>query len=94
MALEFEWDDEKAESNLAKHGVSFDEASTVFLDRLSVTILDPLHSEEENRFVLLGESCLGRILVVVHMERGDNIRIISVREATHREKRIYAEGED
>ena len=94
MALEFEWDDEKAESNFKKHGVSFDEATTVFLDPLSITIPDPLHSEEEDRFVLLGESCLGRILVVVHGERGDNIRIISAREATRREKRTYAEGED
>lgn len=94
MALEFEWDDDKADSNFRKHGVSFDEATTVFLDPLSITISDPLHSEEENRFILLGESCLARILVVVHAERGDNIRIISAREATRRERQKYAEGEN
>ena len=93
MALEFEWDERKAESNFTKHGVSFEEASTAYLDPLSITIPDPLHSTGENRFVLLGESCLARILVVVHVERGDNIRIISARVATPREKRKYAEDE-
>lgn len=67
MALEFEWDENKAESNFTKHRVSFDEASTAFLDLFSITIPDPLHSEEENRFTLLAESCLARILVVVHI---------------------------
>lgn len=94
MALEFEWDETKAYSNFKKHGVTFEEASTVFLDPLSRTISDPLHSKEEDRFVIVGESCLGRILVVVHVERGDNIRIISARLATRRENRTYAEDED
>jgi uncharacterized DUF497 family protein len=69
MNLAFEWDEVKPSENLAKHGVSFSEASTVFADPLSRTILDPLHSDEEERFVIVGESASGQTLVVVHTHR-------------------------
>ena len=92
MALFFEWDFRKGRTNLAKHGVTFDEASTVFQDTLSVAIGDPLHSEDEDRFVLLGHSHRNRLLVVVHTERGDRIRIISARPATVTERRRYEEN--
>lgn len=88
----FEWDSEKAERNKQKHGVTFEEAATVFLDRLSLTIPDPIHSTDEERFVILGESNRARLLVVAHVERGENIRIISARVATKRERRNYEEG--
>jgi len=88
----FEWDLKKARSNLAKHGASFDEASTVFQDVLSVTIEDPLHSTAEERFVLIGNSCRNRLLVVVHTDRGERVRIISARPATRRERRSYEEN--
>lgn len=87
--MHFEWDPEKARANLAKHGVSFEEAMRAFLDPLSVTILDPDHSEGEDRFVLIGQSASGRFLVVVHADRGDAIRLISARRATRRERRTY-----
>ena len=86
---EFEWDPEKAANNLAKHGVSFIEAATVFFDTLSVTIPDPLHSAEEDRFVITGLSNRRRTLVVVHADRGDRIRIISVRLASSGERKKY-----
>jgi uncharacterized protein len=91
MALVFEWDPRKARSNVAKHGVTFDEAATVFRDTLSVTIFDPLHSEGEERFVLLGHSCRNRLLVVVHKESSGRIRIISARQATAKERRFHEE---
>ena len=74
MALNFEWDANKAKSNLGKHGISFVEASTVFGDAPSLTISDLIHSELENRFITIGTSHRGKLLVVVHTERGDNIR--------------------
>ena len=92
MSLEFEWAEAKATRNVNKHGVSFEEASSVFGDPLAVTIPDPLHSEEEDRFITLGESHRRRLLVVVSTERGDRIRIISARVATRRERRTYEEG--
>jgi uncharacterized DUF497 family protein len=92
MSIEFEWDRRKARSNLKKHGVSFDEASTVFGDPLARTIHDPLHSDDEDRFVILGESHLRRLLVVVFVDRGERIRILSAREPTRRERRDYEEG--
>jgi uncharacterized DUF497 family protein len=92
MTILFEWDPKKARRNLAVHGVSFDEASTAFRDPLSVTIDDPLHSEHEERLVLIGQSHSNRILVVVHTERGDRIRIISARLATNRERHRYEEN--
>jgi uncharacterized DUF497 family protein len=87
--MHFEWDPEKARANVAKHGVSFEEAMRAFLDPLSVTILDPDHSEGEDRFVLIGQSPAGRLLVVVHTDRGTSIRLISARRATRRERRTY-----
>ncbi len=94
MAFVFEWDNGKARQNFRKHGISFAEAATVFGDLLSLTITDPSHSDYEDRFVITGESIQRRLLVVVHTERGDNIRIISARTATSRERRGYAESND
>jgi uncharacterized protein len=89
MDAEFEWDAEKAESNLQKHEVSFEEAATIFFDPLSLTIPDPLHSDEEDRFVTTGLSNQQRHLVVVHSERDDRIRVISARLATSSERKRY-----
>jgi uncharacterized DUF497 family protein len=94
MALLFEWDPRKAERNLEVHRVSFDEASTAFEDPLSRTIDDPLHSEDEERYVLIGRSHRDRLLVVVHTERGDRIRIISARIASNRERRQHEQEAD
>lgn len=91
MDIEFQWDEAKAESNLRKHGVSFEEAASAFADPLSITIRDPLHSQGEDRFVLLGLSHTGRVLVVVHVERGASIRVISARAATRKERKTYEE---
>lgn len=91
MGLTFEWDKDKARRNRSKHRVSFEEASTVFSDPFSRTIADPLHSEHEDRSVILGESHR-RLLVVVFTERGENIRIISARTASRRERKDYEEG--
>jgi uncharacterized DUF497 family protein len=77
MGLSFEWDEHKAQENVWRHGVSFEESSTIFGDPLSLTIDDPLHSIEEDRFVTIGLSNRGRIVVVVHAEREDNVRIIT-----------------
>ncbi len=90
----FEWDQEKAEKNIQNHRVSFNEASTVFNDPLSLTIHDPLHSDKEDRFVIIGNSYKNRLLLVVHVERGDKIRIISARKATRKEKKHYEENEN
>ena len=92
MSLKFEWHEEKAKRNLKKHGVSLLEASSVFADSLALTIPDPLHSEEEDRTITLGESLRGRLLVVVSTERGDKIRIISARVATRHERSNYEKG--
>jgi len=89
MSLSFEWDAQKASANERKHGVSFEEAATAFGDPLSVTIPDPDHSEDEDRFILLGSTYRGRMVVVVHTDRGDSIRIISARRATRTERRQY-----
>ncbi len=94
MPLLFEWDQRKAGSNLAKHGVCFDEAATVFGDTLSITIPDPLHSEDEHRYVLIGHSHRSRLLVVVHTDRGDRTRIISARPATRKERLCYEKIEE
>ena len=94
MRLSFEWDEEKAKTNLRKHGISFDEAATVFIDPFSITIPDQDHSMDEQRYVDIGSSEKGRVLVVVYAERGANIRIISCREATPSERRLYEEGHE
>lgn len=93
MPLNFEWDQAKASTNLRKHAVSFEEAATVFADELSLTIPDPDHSLAESRFILLGTSYRGKMLVVVHTERGDSIRIISARPASQRERQQYEEAD-
>ncbi len=92
MTPVFRWDPEKAHSNLRKHGVTFEEAASVFRDILSVTISDPLHSTEESRFVTIGRSDRDRTLVVVHSDFGETIRIISGRLATRRERKEYEEA--
>lgn len=88
----FEWNALKAAGNLRKHGVSFDEAASVFFDPLSATGEDPDHSLEERRFVTFGKSSSGRLLVVGHVERHDAIRIVTAREATRAERKLYEEG--
>ena len=89
MGLEFQWNNRKAKENMQKHNVSFREASTVFADFFSLTIPDPLHSDKEERLVIIGHSDKQRLLVVVHTERNDVIRIISARKATRYERKIY-----
>ena len=89
--MRFSWDPKKAAANLKKHGVSFEEASTVFRDTLSVTGSDPDHSVDEIRFVTFGSSVNNRLLVVAHAEENDKIRIISARLMTRQERRIYEE---
>jgi uncharacterized DUF497 family protein len=90
--LRFEWDPAKAAEDLARHGVSFPEAATIFRDPLSATGLDPDHSLDEERFITFGMSTGGRILIVAHTDRGDTIRIISARPVTPGERKIYEEG--
>ena len=92
MGLEFEWDEDKARSNRKKHGVTFEEAVTVFGDELAMMIHDPDHSRDEDRYILMGESDRQRVLVVSFTDRGDRIRIISVRVANRRERKKYEEG--
>lgn len=92
MSLLFEWDENKAQNNIKKHGISFEEASTVFGDSLSLTISDPLHSMNEERFIIIGMSHQNRLLIVVHTERSDTIRIINARLTTRRERRYYEQG--
>ena len=90
--MDFEWDDEKAARNLAKHGVSFHEAATVFGDPLSITYYDPNHSENEDRYLTIGHTSTGHVHIVSHTDRGDRIRIISARRATRKERKSYEEG--
>ena len=87
--MRFEWDENKAAANLAKHGVSFEEAATVFGDLLSDTFDDPDHSAEERRFVIIGTSEWGRMLIVAHTDDGDIVRLISAREPTRGEREFY-----
>ncbi len=91
LEINFEWDDSKSRSNQDKHGVSFAEAATAFGDSFSILIPDPLHSEDEERWTLLGQSQRQRLLVVVHTERDGQTRLISARLATSKEKRDYEE---
>ena len=87
--MRFTWDPEKAESNVEKHGVSFEEASTAFGDPLSRTQPDPLHSDEEDRLILMGLTSAGRLVVIAHADRGETVRMISARLATSGERRRY-----
>ena len=91
MALTFEWDQKKAEQNNRKHGVIFEDATTVFSDPLSLTIYDPVHSGQEDRFITIGMALSKRLLIVVHTDRGEDIRIISSRLATLSERQRYEE---
>jgi uncharacterized DUF497 family protein len=90
--MRFAWDEKKAASNLSKHGISFEEAATVFGDPLSNTFPDPDHSVEEHHFVIIGSSESGKILVVAHTDDGELVRIISAREVTHGERKSYEEN--
>jgi uncharacterized DUF497 family protein len=93
VPYQFEWDAEKATANVRKHGVSFDEAVTAFGDPLSVLLLDPDHSTGEDRYLVLGMSAAGRLLVVAFVERPPRTRIISARLATRRERQDYEESQ-
>lgn len=89
--MQFEWDNNKAQINLTKHRVSFDQAKTVFDHPLFLVFTDPDHSIEEQRLIIMGESSQGRLLVVAYTERGEVTRLISAREATRGERRAYEE---
>ncbi len=91
--MQFEWDPEKAAANVKRRRVTFNEAASVLEDPLSTTFPDEAHSEEEMRFLTIGASHRGRVLVVAHTERNDTIRIISARRATRREREFYEQGE-
>lgn len=88
----FEWNEDKAEANLLKHNVSFIEAATVFDDPTCLIMDDPAHSIGEPRFLILGRSIASRLLLVVHCDRQQNIRIISARPATPSERGLYSQG--
>jgi uncharacterized DUF497 family protein len=90
--MRFSWNEQKAAANLAQHGVSFEEAATVFGDPLSDTFGDPDHSAEERRFLVIGASDRGRMLVVAHTDDGEVVRIISAREPTSGERKFYEES--
>ena len=92
--MNFEWDPRKAESNLRKHDVSFGEAVTIFNDELSITVYDPDHSREEDRYISIGWSNRGRLIMVSHTDRNNRIRIISARELTQGEQKAYEEKND
>jgi uncharacterized DUF497 family protein len=90
--MEFEWDDKKSAGNARKHGVSFEEAATVFGDPLAITFPDPDHAKDEHRFITFGLSLSDRLLLVAHTHRGKKFRIISARLMTRHERKIYEEG--
>jgi uncharacterized DUF497 family protein len=90
--MEFQWDEDKANANEQKHGVDFTEAMTVFADPLSLTGYDPDHSDVEDRYLTMGYSEEGRLLIVSHTDRGEAIRIISAREASRTERKDYEDG--
>lgn len=91
--LDFEWDEDKADANLKKHKISFEEAKTVFADPFAITIDDPKHSIDECRFIDIGITAHGRVVVVSYTERERKIRLISCRKATKNERKIYEERE-
>jgi uncharacterized DUF497 family protein len=90
--MEFDWNPNKARVNLTKHGVSFEEASTIFADPLYLDFFDPDHSDEEARFIIVGQSVERRLLVVSYTDRGGTVRLISAREATTVERKAYEDG--
>lgn len=89
VRMMFQWDKEKAATNLAKHGVPFEEAKTVFDDPLYIDFYDPDHSDNEHRYIMIGMSAQNRLLLVAYTERSDVIRLISAREATRTERKNY-----
>ena len=90
--MDYEWDQAKATSNLDKHGVSFEEAATVFGDPLYIDFYDPDHSVDEHRYLIMGQSTAGRLLIVSYTQRNEVVRLISAREVTSSERRAYEEG--
>ena len=90
--MKFEWDPQKAATNIRKHKVSFEEASTALSDPMAATGIDPDHSIDESRYITFGVSNRGHLLVVAHTDRGEVIRIINARRATKGERKIYKEG--
>jgi uncharacterized DUF497 family protein len=90
--LDFEWDADKANRNVEKHRVSFEEAATVFDDPMFITFIDDEHSIDEERYITIGLSSRGRLLVLAHADRKDRVRIICARRATKKEEQFYAEG--
>ena len=90
--MPYEWDQKKAATNLERHGVSFDEAATVFSDPLYIDFYDPDHSVDEHRYLIMGQSTAGRLLIVSYTERDEVVRLISARELTSIERRAYEEG--
>jgi len=90
--MDFEWNVQKADSNAKKHNISFEEASTVFGDGLSITFPDPEHSVKEDRYLVIGLSDKYKVLIISHTYRNEIIRIISAREATLRERKFYEHG--
>ena len=91
--LQFEWDPQKALQNNEKHGITFEEAATVFGDPLFITVIDDEHSIDEERFITIGLSSQSQLLILAHTDRGGRIRIISARKATKAEEQFYAEAE-
>ena len=91
--MKFEWDQSKAAANFVKHGISFDEGATVFLDQLAISGPDPDHFSGESRYITFGLSGLGRQLVVSHTYRPGGIRLISARRVTRAERKLYEEGQ-
>lgn len=90
--MQVDWNKNKVASNLSRHGISFEESKTVFDDPLYVDFYDPYHSEDEERYLIVGESNRGRLLIVSYTERGDSIRLISAREVTRTEREAYKNG--
>lgn len=90
--MDFEWDSKKAAANEQKHNITFQEAASIFGDRLAITFADPDHSENEQRYLTFGLSKDNRLMVVSHTDRGDKTRIISARLMDRKERRIYEEG--
>ena len=92
MKPKFEWDPDKAKKNYSKHGIDFNEASSIFGDPMFITFLDEEHSFKEERYITIGLSSKGRLLLVAHAEQSDSIRIISARRATKNEEKFYQEA--
>ena len=92
--MTFECDEEKAEANVAKHGVSFEEAKTIFDDPLYVDFYDPDHSQDEHRYIMIGLSNQGRLLIASYAGRNDTVRLINARQVTRSEREAYEEGQD